>query len=118
MNPNSFVTIKGKHRLRGVIRNIERIMPWKDIKHIEKVEPPSKKCAYWLKFDSDNRQTIVQCEISRKTYDKLKSQLTRVDFDIPIIEVQEQIKEMVQEEMAKSKRVNSAIASLDIMEVE
>jgi hypothetical protein len=119
INPNNFFTIACKWVKGGLLNHIsvEITRAYGHIHSMEKIESDDGKTYYNL-FVWDNKGgTRIRYLLTEKTFLELRSQLEQVDFNVPIIETQEQIKDVikdvVKEEMNKSKTSNP-IFSLEV----
>lgn len=118
INPNSFVTFNC-HAINGnsnFSKIVEMTLPWKSIHSAERCQTDSQKTGYWLRVMFPGLEKYTTYQLDEKTYNELKRELPRIDFSIPIIETVEQIRDAVKEEINKTKRVHSAISSLQVGE--
>lgn len=118
INPNSFVTIEAewldKDSTNKWLKSIQT-RPWKDIHAMETLHAINGDINYWvfLEQHSDSSKTS-QFKITKELYNSLVEDIKQVDWDIPIVENIEMVREMVKEEVGRTKVVKSAIGQLDV----
>jgi hypothetical protein len=118
INPNSFITIDAewldKDDTNKWIKTTHT-RPWKDIKELEKTKGTDGKIYYWVYVGAEwGNKKVLQFKITEALYNSLANQIKMVDWDIPITEDIEMVREMVKEEVGKSRVIRSAIMQLDV----
>ena len=126
IHPSSFVAIKGQWsptigtQKHGVLADVEINVRWRDVRYFEKTERPPALPGYWLTvIDSGPGASWGKTNlysIDEKAYNKLRKEIANVDFGLQDALIVKQIRETVQEEVAKKTKVNSSILSLGLEE--
>jgi len=116
INPNSFITIDAEWLFTNEWIKTTHIRPWKDIKELEKTQGTDGKIYYWVYVGAEwtGNKKVLQLKITEEIYNSLADQIKMVDWDIPITEDIEMVREMVKEEVGKSRVIRSAIMQLDV----
>jgi len=89
INPNSFFTFNGSWLKRsGIFFEAELSIPYHTIHHIEKftTKDMNDPINYWISRKSViSDKKLIQYKIDEETYNRIKKNLARVDFNIPIV---------------------------------
>lgn len=136
INPNSFISFKAEWTWHEVRHEVEITTSWKNIVNMEKFNRfnPDDEHNYFIRVnmimlkdsgdsggnrvsgDTSNPSSykVIQYKLTETIYEEIKSKLALVNFNIPVIETHAQIREIIKEEMAKTRIVSSAISQLDV----
>jgi hypothetical protein len=112
INPNSFFKFDGKwSNKNGTEFLVSFTIPYKDVKRLETVEDEYGEVHYNLFVNFDEK--VHMYSLAKEDYERIGLQLEQIDFGVPIIETQEQIRSVVKEEINKTK-AKTAILSLEV----
>lgn len=111
INPNTFITIKGKYSEtnNGVWVECEVTIPIKNIRNLDKSGNPNKGgvSGNFIRILMEYQSLapkIIAILVDEKTTDWVKSILADTDFGAPLIDTTEQIRVLVKEEVRKVKK--------------
>ena len=128
INPNNFIVIKGDlftytdslMKTAHFIGSHELCITFKNIIKLETTVEADGQTNHWIVVRASSHQLTLAknrdstiFRIDENAYNEIKAMLVDVDFDIPVIETKDEIREIVKEEIVKGKN-NTAISSLEV----